>query len=126
MALQSALDRFRTVLAGATRAIARDAEAEVVYASDASGQSPGKVARVVSPGPGLEPSLVAEARGAADALALRLRHHDPKLHAARAPIADGDARAVFERSPGVTSVATIWRIRARAAFVRAAAAQPSG
>jgi cobaltochelatase CobT len=89
------LDRFRAVLAGATRAIARDAEAEVVYASDASGQSPGKIARVVSPGPGLEPRLVAEARGAADALALRLRHHDPKLHASRAPIAD-EARAVFD------------------------------
>ena len=96
MAIPSSLDRFRSVLAGATRAIARDAEAEVVYASDASGQSPGKVARVVSPGPGLEPKLVAEARGAADALALRLRHHDPKLHAARAPHADGEARAVFD------------------------------
>ncbi|MGH6705261.1 MAG: cobaltochelatase CobT-related protein, partial [Sphingomicrobium sp.] len=96
MAIPSSLDRFRAVLAGATRAIARDAEAEVVYASDATGQSPGKVARVVSPGPGLEPKLVAEARGAADALALRLRHHDPKLHNARAPHADGEARAVFD------------------------------
>jgi cobaltochelatase CobT len=84
------------VLAGATRAIAEDAEAEVVFASDASGQSPGKVARVVSPGPGLEPRLIAEARGAADALALRLKHHDPKLHAARAPGGDSDARNVFD------------------------------
>jgi cobaltochelatase CobT len=96
MTAPTSLDRFRTVLAGATRAIAHDAEAEVVFASDASGQSPGKVARVVSPGPGLEPRLVAEARGAADALALRLRYHDPKLHAARAPAADSDARTVFE------------------------------
>ena len=96
MALLSSLDRFRAVLAGATRAIARDADAEVVFASDASGQSPGKVARVVSPGPSLEPRLVAEARGAADALALRLRHHDPRLHHSRAPIADGEARAVFD------------------------------
>ena len=96
MAQASPLDRFRTVLAGATRAIAEDGEAEVVFASDASGQAPGKVARVVSPGPGLEPRLVAEARGAADALALRLRHHDPRLHAARAPLSDSDARAVFD------------------------------
>jgi len=96
MTVPSPLDRFRTVLAGATRAIAEDADAEVVFASDASGQAPGKVARVVSPGPGLEPRLVAEARGAADALALRLRHHDPKLHSARAPISDSDARAVFD------------------------------
>ena len=96
MSLPTALDRFRAVLAGATRAIAKDSEAEVVFASDASGQSPGKVARVVSPGPSLEPRLVAEARGAADALALRLRHHDPKLHHSRAPVADGEARAVFD------------------------------
>jgi cobaltochelatase CobT len=96
MAALSPLDRFRAVLAGATRAIAEDAEAEVVFASDASGQSPGKVARVVSPGPSLEPRLVAEARGAADATALRLKHHDPKLHASRAPVSDSDARAVFD------------------------------
>ncbi len=96
MTVPTPLDRFRTVLAGAVRAIARDAEAEVVFASDASGQSPGKVARVVSPGPGLEPRLVAEARGAADALALRLRFHDPKIHAVRAPVSESDARAVFD------------------------------
>ena len=96
MAAPSSLDRFRAVLAGATRAIAQDPEAEVVFASDASGQSSGKVARVVSPGPSLESRLVAEARGAADATALRLRHHDAKLHAARAPASDSDARAVFD------------------------------
>src|SRR6476469_1467925 len=93
MALSS-LDRFRSALAGAARAIARDAEADVVFASD-SGGSPGKVARVVSPGPGLEPKLVAEARGAADSAALRLRHHDEALHRTLAP-ADAEARAVFD------------------------------
>ena len=95
MASPTSLDRFRAVLAGATRAIAEDAEADVVFASDASGQSPGKIARVVSPGASLEPRLVAEARGAADALALRLKHHDPKLHGTRAPVGE-DARAVFD------------------------------
>ena len=96
MAVPTTLDRFRTVLAVATRAIAEDAEAEVVFASDAGGQAQGKVARIMSPGPGLEPRLVAEARGAADAMALRLKHHDPKVHAARAPSGDSDARAVFD------------------------------
>jgi len=96
MAVQTSLDRFRSVLAGATRAVAEDAEADVVFASDASGQSPGKIARVVSPGPSLEPRLVAEARGAADAVALRLKHHDPRLHASRAPGSESDARAVFD------------------------------
>jgi len=94
MTLPTPLDRFRSVLAGATRAIARDSDADVVFASDASGQSPGKIARVVSPGPGLEPRLVAEARGAADALAVRLRYHDPKLHAHRAPVSDSDGAMV--------------------------------
>ena len=96
MAIASPLDRFRNILAGATRAIARDAEAEVIYSSDAGNSATGKVARVVSPGPSLEPRLVAEARGAADALAVKLLHHDPKLHASRAPGADGDGRAVFD------------------------------
>jgi cobaltochelatase CobT len=88
------IDIFRRVLAGATRAIARDSEVEVVFASDNAAVS-GKTARVPSPGPGLEPKLVAEARGAADSAALRLRHHDPRIHARNAP-SDIDARAVFD------------------------------
>ncbi|MEO7655631.1 MAG: cobaltochelatase subunit CobT [Sphingomicrobium sp.] len=88
------IDAFRRALASATRAIARDAEADVVFASDGGGSS-GKTARVPSPGAGLEPGLVAEARGAADSLGLRLRHHDPALHARLAP-ADAEARAVFD------------------------------
>ena len=88
------IDQFRRVLAGAARAIAKDAEVDVVFASDATPAS-GKTARVPSPGPALEPRLVAEARGAADSVALRLRHHDLKLHARLAP-ADADARAVFD------------------------------
>jgi cobaltochelatase CobT len=88
------IDLFRRALAGATRALAKDPEADVVFASDVAPAS-GKAARVPSPGPGLERSLVAEARGAADALALRLRYHDPRLHAAHAPM-DVEARAVFD------------------------------
>src|SRR3954463_2420794 len=88
------IDLFRRSLAGATRAIARDPDVDVVFASE-SGAAPGKTARVPSPGPGLEPRMVAEARGAADSVALRLRFHDPRLHARAAP-ADMDARAVFD------------------------------
>src|SRR4249919_2248956 len=88
------IDLFRRALAGASRAIARDSEVEVVFASDNSPAS-GKTARVPSPGPALEPTLVAEARGAADSAALRLRYHDPRLHARAAPM-DVDARAVFD------------------------------
>jgi len=88
------IDLFRRALAGAARAIAKDPEVEVVFASDAA-PAGGKTARVPSPGPGLEPKLVAEARGAADSAALRLRHHDARLHARLAPV-DADARAVFD------------------------------
>jgi cobaltochelatase CobT len=69
MAERSRVDDFRRALAGAARAIARDPEVEVVFANDAAPPS-GKTARVPSPGPGLEPRLVAEARGAADSLGL--------------------------------------------------------
>jgi cobaltochelatase CobT len=88
------IDLFRRALAGASRAIAKDAEVEVIFASDVAPAS-GKTARVPSPGPALEPKLVAEARGAADSAALRLRYHDPRVHARNAP-PDIDARAVFD------------------------------
>ena len=88
------IDLFRRALAGAARAIAKDSEVEVVFASDHAPAS-GKTARVASPGPALEPRLVAEARGGADSAALRLRYHDAGLHARAAP-GDMDARAVFD------------------------------
>jgi cobaltochelatase CobT len=88
------IDIFRRVLAGASRAIAHDAEVEIIFASDAAPAS-GKTARVPSPGPALEPKLVAEARGAADSAALRLRYHEPRVHARSAPM-DVEARAVFD------------------------------
>ena len=94
MAARSSLDLFRHALAGATRAIARDADADVVFGSDAAVS--GKTTRIVSPGPGLDPRMVAEARGGADAMALRLRFSDARLHAARSPSGDGDARSVFD------------------------------
>jgi cobaltochelatase CobT len=90
----SRMDSFRRALAGASRAIARDPEVEILFSNDVAPPS-GKTARVPSPGPALEPRLVAEARGAADAMALRLRHHDARLHAAHAPM-DPEARAVFD------------------------------
>jgi cobaltochelatase CobT len=88
------IDLFRRALAGAARAIAKDADVDVVFATEAAPAS-GKTARVPSPGPALEPRLVAEARGVADSVALRLRYHDAGLHSRIAP-ADADARAVFD------------------------------
>ena len=88
------IDLFRRALAGATRALAKDPEIDIVFASDTASPA-GKAARVPSPGPGLEPKLVAEARGAADSAALKLRYHDVRLHNSLAP-GDPEARAVFD------------------------------
>jgi cobaltochelatase CobT len=88
------LDRFRQVLAGAARAMARDSEVDVAFASDPA-PATGKTARVPSPGESLDAALVAEARGAADAAALRIRFHDERVDFTNAPI-DAEARAVFD------------------------------
>src|SRR5215210_60952 len=94
MVERAPIDEFRRALAGAVRALSKDADADVVFASEGAAPS-GKTARAPSPGPSLEPVLVAEARGAADSFALRLRHHDPAVHSRLAPT-DGDSRAVFD------------------------------
>jgi cobaltochelatase CobT len=88
------IDLFRRALAGAARAIARDPELEVLFASE-SAVVGGKAARVPSPGHSLEPRLVAEARGTADSAALRIRHHDERVHSSHAP-GEAEARAVFD------------------------------
>ncbi|MFC7500355.1 cobaltochelatase subunit CobT [Enterovirga sp. GCM10030262] len=87
------LESFRQVLTGASRAIAREAELELGFTADAPAVS-GKSVKVPMPGRTLPEREVAETRGFADAAALRMRHHDPALHARNAP-ADETARAVF-------------------------------
>ena len=88
------LEAFRQVLTGAARAIAREAELELGFTADAPGTS-GKSVKVPMPGRTLAEREVAEARGYADAAALKLRHHNAALHARGAP-ADEIARAVFD------------------------------
>jgi cobaltochelatase CobT len=88
------LEAFRSALAGATRAIAGDAEVELSFTTDAPSVS-GKGVKAPMPGRALGAGDVAEARGFADAAALRLRHHNARLHARAAP-ADEVARAVFD------------------------------
>ena len=88
------LEAFRLALAGATRAIAHEPEVELGYSADAAIQS-GKTVKVPMPGRTLPTDQVAEARGAADAFALRLRLHDAALHNRTAP-SEPVARAVFD------------------------------
>ncbi|MEA3063014.1 MAG: cobaltochelatase CobT [Sphingomonadales bacterium] len=88
------LEAFRQVLTGAARAIAREPELELAYTAEQP-SAQGKSVRVPMPGRTLPEREVAEARGYADAAALKLRHHDAALHARAAP-ADEIARAVFD------------------------------
>jgi cobaltochelatase CobT len=87
------IEAFRQVLTGASRAIAAEPEVELGFTADAPSVQ-GKSIKVPMPGRTLAEREVAEARGYADAAALKLRHHDATLHARGSP-ADEVARAVF-------------------------------
>ena len=99
MSDESPADRFKGVLAGASRAIAREPEVEVAWTSDAASQT-GPAFRVPMPGrpmPGhtMPRPAAMEARGHADSFALRLRHHSEALHARGAP-GEAVARACYD------------------------------
>jgi cobaltochelatase CobT len=94
MAERSPLDAFKDVLSGAARAITRDAEVEVGFTADAPHMA-GKAIKVPTPGRSLPADQVALARGFADANALKMRHHNARIHAAHAP-AEAVARAVYD------------------------------
>jgi len=94
MSEQSPLDTFKSVLAGTARAMAHEPEIELAFTADAPSQS-GKNFRVPMPGRSLPADQVAEARGFADGMALRLRHHSDAVHAINRP-GDPTAAAVFD------------------------------
>lgn len=94
MAADSPLDQFKSVLTGATRALAREPEVELAFTADAPSQS-GRHVKVPMPGRNLPPEQVAEARGFADGFALRMRLHNNAMHLKAAP-KEAVARAVFD------------------------------
>ncbi|AOR76230.1 cobalt chelatase large subunit [Sphingomonas sp. LH128] len=94
MSDESPTDRFKSVLTGASRAIAQEAEVEVNWTADAP-SSTGNTFRVPMPGRSLPRAAAMQARGFADSFALKLRHHDDRLHMRNAP-AEPTARAAFD------------------------------
>jgi len=94
LAEENPLESFRQALAGATRAIAGEPEIDFSLTSDAPSVV-GRSVKAPMPGRTLNARDVAEARGFADAAALKLRHHNSSLHARHAP-GDELARAVFD------------------------------
>jgi len=81
---QGKAEDFKRATAGALRAIAQTADVQVAYQPGPSGLA-GKRARLPTPSRALPAAEMAKLRGAADSLALRLRHHNDAVHAARAP-----------------------------------------
>ena len=77
-------DEFKRATAGALRAIARNNEVQVAFQPGPSGLA-GKRARLPLPTRALPAAEMAKLRGAADSLALRIRHHDDAVHNARMP-----------------------------------------
>src|SRR5271168_4545581 len=91
---QGRAEDFKRATASALRAIAQVPDIQVAYQPGQSGVS-GKRARLPSPSRALAPPEMAKLRGIADSIALRLRHHDDALHAARAP-ATREAREAYD------------------------------
>jgi cobaltochelatase CobT len=75
---------FKRATAGVLRAIAEIPDVQVNFQPGPSGVS-GKRARLPLPTRALPPAEMAKLRGASDAIALRLRHHDDAVHNARMP-----------------------------------------
>ncbi|WP_281299712.1 MULTISPECIES: cobaltochelatase subunit CobT [unclassified Iodidimonas] len=90
---RSPAESFKRSVAGATRALAGKPELEVSFSHDRPGLS-GLDLHLKAPSRGLSPDEIADLRGDADGFAMRLAHHDPRLHAAHAPAGEV-ARAVY-------------------------------
>ena len=88
------VDEFRRVTAAAVRAIARRPDVTVTLGADEA-QLHGSEVRLPLPSRELPREEVSVVRGEADAVALRLRHHDPRVHAQRLPTS-GEARALYD------------------------------
>jgi cobaltochelatase CobT len=91
---RSPAENFKRALSGATRAIARECEMNVAFDVEPSGIRGGEIHLPV-PSRELPPVEVTKIRGTADSLALRVRHHDQKLHALHTPHNE-IAKAVYD------------------------------
>jgi cobaltochelatase CobT len=88
-------EEFKRATAGTLRAIAHaNAEVQVAFQPGPGGVS-GKRVRLPLPTRALPPGEMAKLRGAADAAALRIRHHSDAIHNARLP-ARREAKEVFD------------------------------
>jgi len=91
---ESPVDVFKRATAAAVRALADREDVQVTFSGEPAGVLGNRV-RIPNPARDLNPRDIACVRGGADAVALRLRHHNSAIHAHRTPKSD-TARAVFD------------------------------
>lgn len=78
------VEEFRRVVAATSRAIARDQELDVQFGTDKNSLT-GNTLRLSKPSVDLPYTEVSQVRGEADAVALKIRHHDIEVHEQYAP-----------------------------------------
>ena len=88
---ENPVEPFKRAVVGAARAIAEDRELELTFSAQ---NMPGP-GRLPMPSRDLTEDEAALVRGSADAIALRIRHHDKQVHTTLLPIG-GTARAIFD------------------------------
>lgn len=91
---ENSVDTFKRATAATVRAMAERRDVQVVFSAEPPGVVGARV-RVPSPARDLNPRDIGILRGSADAVAVRLRHHDSLLHARFQP-ASASARILYD------------------------------
>jgi cobaltochelatase CobT len=91
---ESPAEIFKRSTAATVRAIAERGDVQVTYGADPASASGTRV-KLPTPGREISHEEAAQYRGAADAVALRLRYHDEAVHQRRLPAGE-TARAVYD------------------------------
>src|SRR5260370_38599001 len=85
---------YKRSTAATERAIAERGDVQVTYGTEPASAAGARV-KLPTPGREISHEEAAQYRGAADAVALRLRYHDEVVHRRRMPVGE-TARAVFD------------------------------
>ncbi len=91
---ETPVEAFKRATAATVRAIAERDDVTVSYGAEPAGAA-GTRLRLPLPARDLSDAEAGPVRGAADAMALKLRYHDTAVHSRRAPVGE-TARAIFE------------------------------
>src|SRR6266700_3598874 len=91
---ESPAEIFKRSTAATVRAIAERDDVQITYGADPASASGARV-KLPTPGREISHEEAAQYRGAADAVALRLRYHDEAVHQRRMPAGE-TARAVYD------------------------------